>query len=221
MTLEISWETEAESVEDGEAVITASYHLLEFDAVLSEEHEAESEMTDHVVESSEAISDHKRAKPRALRLDVLVTNTPIGVPPPSGFGTRAISARVRKDVGNAKANVIVFSEEFDRVADVASTLDRLRAEAVDLTVATAIRTYERVQLLSVSIPRKEPEDAASFSLRFREVFRAETQTVDAPLPREPRGASRSETSSEPEDEEADSDEEDDSSWLNQAIGLLG
>ena len=219
MSLQISWSTEAQSTNaEGENEVNTTYHLLEFDAVLSEEHGAESDLTDHVVESGAAISDHKRPKPRTLQIDGLVTNTPLGFPPPSGFGTRAISAEVRKSVGSAKANVVVFSEEFDRVVDVAETLDRLRAEAIDLTIETVIRTYEDMQLVSVSAPRKEAIDAVTFSLRFREVFRAETQTVEAPLPREPRAAPRTETSAEGEDEEADGTE---SSWLTDIIGGIG
>lgn len=222
MTLQISWSTETEATSaDGENEVTTAFHLLEFDAVVSEEHTAESELTDHVVESGEAISDHKRPKPRAINLEAHVTNTPLDFPPSSGFQARAISAQVRKGVGDAKANVVVFSEEFDRITDVESTLDRLRKEAIDLTVETRVRTYENVQLVSYSIPRRDPIDGIDIQIKLREVFRAETQTVDAPLPREPRGARRTETSAEPEQETDAETNTTEDSLLTSLIGAIG
>ncbi len=215
MTLQISWSTDSEATNaDGENEVTSAFHLLEFDAVTREEHSAKSSLTDHVVESTEAISDHKRPEPQEIRIEAVVSNTPVSFPPSSGFNGRAISAEVRQEVGNARANVAVFSDEFDRIQDVEATLDRLRREAIDVTVQTRVRTYENVQLVSVSIPRTDPMDAIEINLTLREVFRAETATVDAPLPREPRGSARSETSAEAEETET---EEDDQSVLTQLI----
>lgn len=220
MTTQISWSTDSISGDDasGENVLTTAFHLLAFDAVMSEEHDEESELTDHVVETREAISDHKRPKPQTYRMAATITNTPLDAPPPSGFGSVTPSASVRKNVGSAKANVVVFSEDFDRVGDVLDTLNRLRREAIDLSVETSTRTYENMQLIQVRRSREggtEATDAASVDLVFREVFRGETITVDAPVPREPRGAPRSETATEPEDEDTT-----DQSWLLEGIGML-
>lgn len=225
MTLQITWATETETTNDaGDTEVGTAFHILEFDAVTSEEHSAESELTSHVVETTEAISDHKRPKPRRINIEATVTNTPLGFPPSSGFNGRAVSAEVRKQVGDAKANVVVFSEEFDRITDVEQTLDRLRREAIDLTVATRVRTYENVQLVSVSIPRKDPVDAIDIRLELREVFRAETQTVDAPQPREPRGQGRRASASEPREETVAEDADEDTadqSLLTRLIGSIG
>lgn len=220
MTVQISWSTDSISSDDasGENVLTTAFHLLAFDAVMAEDHEEESELTDHVIETREAISDHKRPKPQTLRMEAIITNTPLAAPPPSGFGSVTPSAEVRKSVGSAKANVVVFSEEFDRVGDAIETLNRLRREAIDLTVETSTRTYENMQLIQVRRARaggEDATDAASVDLVFREVFRGETITVDAPVPREPRGAPRSETATEPEAEDTT-----DQSWLLEAVGML-
>ena len=217
MTLQISWATETTANESGENIVSSAFHLLAFDAVLREEHEAESDITDHVVETTEAISDHKRPKPQTLRIEGAVTNTPLGVPPPSGFGTETVTAEVRKNVGDAKASVVVFSQAFDRIADVESSLDRLRREAIDLTVETTHKTYENVQLVSVKFTRtgEDASDQVVFVLTLREVFRGSTVTVDAPAPREPRGSARSETATEAEDEDVS-----EGSYLSQLIGLI-
>lgn len=219
MTLAISWATEDEQTdEDGSLVLTQTFHTLEFDAVMREEHSAESDLTEHVVESGAAISDHKRPKPRNISIEAIVSNTPLSFPPQSGFATGTITSEVRPDTGPAQATVRSFSGEFDRIQDVEQTLDRLRREAIDLTVETRVRTYENVQLLSVNIPRTDPEDAITVALSLREAFRASTLTVEAPLPREPRGGAATETAAEPEEEEVDDTP---TSWLGEITGAFG
>lgn len=171
MTLRISWSTEG------------TEHILEFDAVVQENHTSESEVTQHTVESGEAISDHKRANPRAIELECFVTNTPLQAPPPSGPQTQNITSSTRD-------GVLVFSQEFDRVSDVWAVLLGLQREAVDLTVTTTWQAYENVQLIRLSVPRSTPEDAVSFNLSLQEVFRASSELVDDPTPIEPRGRRR-------------------------------
>lgn len=217
MTLSISWSTDSETTDGGETTISSAFHVLEFDAALSIDHEAESEITDHVVENRAAISDHKRPKPRTVEIEGVITNTPLSAPPLSGFATRSVTATIEKGTGPAKAAVLAFEESFDRIRDVEATLERLRSEAIDLTVETSVRTYDNVQLISYRIPQNGAEEAVEIKLTLREVFRAETATADAPAPREPRGAARTETAAEPEAEETD---DGDDSLLTQVIELI-
>lgn len=160
----------------------AVFHRLEFDAVTRERHVAEAELTEHVVETGESLVDHKRARPREYDLEAVVTNTPIGAPPASGFANVLVTAQASLETGLTE-----FSEEFDRLADVADTLERLRAEPIDLSVETRLRTYENFQVVRVEIVRDDPVDAMELSLTIREVFRGSATLVDAPAPREPRG----------------------------------
>lgn len=205
MSLVISWATEDEQTgSDGEITLVQAFHILEFDATTRVEHSAESEITAHVVESGSAISDHKRAKPIDVMIEAVVTNTPLSNPPNSGFAQTQVTSEVSPDTGEARATVRTFTVEFDRIQDVGETLERLRVEPIDLTVEDRFRTYDNVQLVSYNVPRDEPIDAVTISLRLREVFRATTETVDAPLPREPRGRRETETASEGEEEEVDS-----------------
>ena len=208
MSLTISWATEDEQVAaDGSLTLSSSFHILEFDVVTAVEHTAESELTEHVVESSEAISDHKRPKPRMISIRAHVTNTPLSNPPNSGFAQTSVTSRVTPDTGDSKATVRSFSSEFDRIQDVETSLDRLRSEAIDLTVETRTKTYENVQLVTYTGTRStETGDGIDLALQLREVFRASTQTVEAPLPREPRAAPATETAAEGEEEDVDTDE---------------
>lgn len=201
--LRISWSTAEEGVvfsedsEEGMREVTFTENVLEFDAVTSETHEGISEITEHAVETGAPISDHKRTKPRRLTIEALVTNTPLGAPPPSGFDSGTpVTAEVRaEEIGEStegqrpRANVVVFSAAFDRMVDVFDTLDALRSGDTFVTITTRVRTYENMQIVAVTSPR-EPEDGDSirFTVECVEVRIAETRTVDAPVPREPRGA---------------------------------
>lgn len=199
--LRISWSTAEEGVvfsEDGsaESEIVFTENTLEFDCVTSETHDGTSTVTEHAIESNAPISDHKYHNPRRLTIEALVTNTPLGAPPSSGYGDGVqITGEVREagedEPGAAqrpRASVVVFSADFDRMADVADTLDRLRIEATPVTITTRVRTYEDVQIASVLMPR-EPDDGDTLRLTIEcvEVRIAQSRTVDSPAPREPRG----------------------------------
>jgi len=183
---------------------------LEFDAVTREEHAGEADLPEHVVESGASLNDHKRAKNRTIDITGIVSNTPLDFPPRSGFASQSIST-------STVGGVITFSEDFNRVQDVAETIERLRVEPIDLTVETAIATYDNVQLAGYSIPRADPEDAAEFSLKFVQIRRAETQTVEAPLPREPRAAHRTTTTTETREETEADPATNNESWLHELM----
>lgn len=207
--LSISWTTAEEGVffpedpegengvsEEGIAELVFTENVLQFDCVTSETHEGISELTEHAVETGAPISDHKREKPRRLTIEALVTNTPLAAPPPSGYddGTR-VTAEVQAEGEDAagegqqaRAQVVVFSAPFDRMGDVFETLDRLRRDAVFVTITTRVRTYESVQIVSVTAPREaEDGDSLRFGIECQEVRIAETRSIDTPAPREPRG----------------------------------
>lgn len=188
MTLKISWNTQNMTLgASGDLESTSYEHTLEFDVVTSETHEGSSVLTERAVESGAPITDHKRANPRRVTIEAIVSNTPLGAPPASGYAQTTIQTSISKEDG--RANVVVFSAEFDRIADVMATLDRLRLEATFVTLTTSRRSYDAVQIVSVSEPRS-PEDGDSqrFMIEIQEVRIAQTRTVDAPRPREPRGS---------------------------------
>lgn len=51
---------------------------FEIDAVLSEDRTTECEITDHPVEKGVSITDHARVKPKKLKLECIVSDTPVG-----------------------------------------------------------------------------------------------------------------------------------------------
>lgn len=188
MTLQVSWDTEQTQFDQSGISITDSvFHVLEFDCVTAETHESTSVITEHAVESGAPVADHKRANPDRISIEVVVTNTPLDAPPPSGFASSNVGVRTSQN----GARVREFSTEFDRVQDVIDTLDRLRLEAVPITLATRWRTYDNVQVLSVVRPRDATDgDSARFTIDLVSVRTAFAREVDAPIPREPRGVPR-------------------------------
>lgn len=211
MTLSIEWTTETGTSDGSTNETSTTFHRLVFDAVTREDHSADAEVTSHAVESTSSISDHKRPSARTLNLEAFVTNTPLDAPPESGFAQSSVTSSIRD-------SVVTFSEEFDRVSDVWDTLERLRAEAIDLTVTTRYRTYVGLQLVSVHVSREDALDAIPVELSFIEIFRANTTRVAlAPRPAEPRGAPPAETTAAPEESDED---EDDRSWLQQGVDDL-
>lgn len=186
--IQISWSTETNLFDGtGVTVLEQTFHLLEFDAVLSETHETRAEVTEHTVEEGSPISDHKRAKPALITIEGLVTNTPLDVPPSSGFAETTVTVSVSKD----GAQVRTFSGEFDRVRDVWATLDRLALEDIPVGLSTRSKDYEGLQVLSVTLPRDNADDAGTFTIELGSVRVAVSRTVDTPAPREPRGAADS------------------------------
>jgi hypothetical protein len=185
--LRISWNTQNFTLADSGDLEAASYeHTLEFDVITSETHEGSSVLTEHAVESGAPISDHKRANPRRIAIEAIVSNTPLGAPPRSGYAETTIETSLSKDEG--MPNVLVFSRRFDRIQDVLATLDRLRLEATSVTLTTSRRTYDAVQIVSVTEPRApEDGDTQRFQIEIQEVRVAQSRTVEAPRPREPRG----------------------------------
>ena len=189
--LSISWSTLTTALVDGDLVGAPIEHTLQFDAVSSEVHEGSSVLSEHAVGEGSPITSHKRANPKRLTIEAVVTNTPLGLPPPSGYGAGSpITQRLAGSNDNAIGGaVLVYSATFDRMGDVEATLDRLRLEATNVTISTRIRTYENMQIVAVSIPRK-PDDGDSLTLTIecQQVRIARSRTVASPIPREPRGA---------------------------------
>ena len=190
MTLSISWNSDEENAA-GETITTTSVeHVLAFDAVTSETHETGSTLTEHAVESGAPISDHKRPNQRKVMIEAIVTNTPIGTPPLSGFGPSPVDFSERKSE-TAGATVRVFSARFDRMSDALDTLDMLATQAITVTISTRVKTYEACQIVNVSAPRSsEDGDSLRFTIEARQVRIAEALRVDVPRPREPRGQDR-------------------------------
>lgn len=141
---------------------------FELDAALSIVHDYESEVTEHPVESGAAVTDHIRNKPATLKLECVVSNTPI-----------AQAADVEKAGGFRKG-------EPGRAEEIFATLMKLRDAQQPITVATRLKTYSNMAIASISIPQdSKTGDALRFSLTLKEIRIIESQYVT--FAKEPRG----------------------------------
>ncbi len=191
----ISWSTESRELEGEDLTLLSTDHELRFDVVTRVVHDGTSVLTERAVEDGAPISDHKRANPKRITIEAVVSNTPLDVPPPSGYGDSSTISITKSEEDGASVNV--FSADFDRIEEVSSTLERLRLEATSVAISTRSRTYDAMQLIPVSEPTEvEDGDSAKFTLEFQQIRIARTRSVDAPAPREPRGQLPQETGSQ-------------------------
>ncbi len=189
MSLQISYTTSSviPSGVGDDLATSLAFIFLEFDCVLSETHEITSTVTEHPVEQGADLSDHKRPGQRRVRLEGMVTNTPISESVPLSGPNSLPSAGVvgPSDKG---ANVLQFPAEFDRVRDMFNALAELVETAQDVTLTTGVQEYDNAQLIALSAPRTARDGSSiTFTLDIVVVRVAETQRVGAPLPRQPRG----------------------------------
>lgn len=186
MPFSIQWETESESLDEttGDLVVARATKILEFDCVTRETHDGTAFLTEQAIERGAPIADHKRPEPRRLSIEAWVTNTPLEAPPATGG--RGVTPQTSIADG-----VLSFDRTFDRVADAHAALRELIESPALVSVTTDVAVYDQMAVVSVAAPREAANgEAAVFTVDFVEVRIAETATVDAPAPREPRGQRR-------------------------------
>jgi hypothetical protein len=180
--------------------------VITFDAVLSEEHERDAEVTDHSVETGVAVTDHVRPLPNDLHLEVVVTNQPLssqdaqllpltldlGQPTgsPGFLGTGINISTTSPPPSQVTAYVLQFDGEHDYVAAALSTLTGLRDSGTILSVVTPRAFYANMVLKRIVMRRDRTlgSGGATFSLELRELRIVTAQIVDAPTPSIPRAA---------------------------------
>lgn len=187
--LQISWSTETTTLDPDSRDLVGSQtqHVLIFDVETRISHKGTSELTSDAVESGEPISSHKRAIPETISIEAVVSQTPVGNPPPSGY--QSGSPPVANPTAVDGATVMVYTATFDRVTDVCNTLRRLRLEATPVTITTRVRTYTEMQIVTVDETEDvETGDAVLITVDAQKVRVAVTRETDLPQPREPRGS---------------------------------
>jgi hypothetical protein len=186
-----------------------SLGTMTFDAILSEEHDRSTVVTDHPVEQGTNIVDNVRPLPDKLTLEVFVSNSPIASPdaaqlpvtlelpmPSQGSflagGTGAIISNLLgggvpgPTIG---ANVQQFIGETDYVSQAYATLTQLQSTATLLAAVTPRAAYSNMVLESVRMHRNPGTGtSATFTLEMREVIIIYSGIVAAPLPSIPRAA---------------------------------
>ncbi len=129
------------------------------DCVVSESHEAESDVTAFPVERGADVNDNVRRKSRKLTIEGIVSDTPIG------------EIAVERD--NAQGAGVLSS------AAALNVLDDFWSNGTPVVVETAIRTYPSMVLSTFSVPRdKDTGRALRFSGSFTELrIRENRRTV--------------------------------------------
>lgn len=130
------------------------------DCTLIEEHSSEVELTDHPVERGADITDHKRSKPRALKLTGIISNTPVEL------GSLALGPRGRAE-------------------DAWAALKEIQAGDELIDVFTTLESYSNMQIVSLHVPRDAKRgNVLEVTIDLREVIQVDSETVAV----EPDGA---------------------------------
>ncbi len=162
---------------------------LELDAAITEQHSADAEVTQFPVEAGPSVSDHVRVLPERLRIEGVVSNTPL----PSAPGVGAARYRdYAREVGEAQRGGQFGSVEnpFSQRAETAYfRLKAIHGAGVPITVSTALQDYPDMILKSLDVPRAgDLGDAVHFSAEFWKVVQVQTETVA--LERSPKPGKR-------------------------------
>ncbi len=122
---------------------------FEIDAVLTEEHEFDTEVTKYPVEVGSDIADNVRVKPRVVTLtDGIVSDTPIGA-----LATRRAQSTSRPS------------------EDARSLLEQIRQAREPVVITTDLQTYKNMVMESLTISRMAKDGGAlKFKAKFVEVI---------------------------------------------------
>lgn len=143
------------------------------DVSLSEMHTSANEVTDHPVETGVNIVDHVRAKPFVLRLEGMVSNTPL----PSATATST-----PRELRTKSGKVIQVASRSSASPKAAGTayreLLRLRDDATLVTVVTGLARYDNMVVESLEVPRDaKTGQALRFSMSLKQIRQAVLQTA--------------------------------------------
>ena len=205
---------------------------LYFDLAFSYGAEHSSEVTTHPVESGANIADHVRVKPMQIKLEVLVTNSPIAdLPDGSRQGKFASTSltyptALAASYGPKTINSYQFSgPNSDYVNDTYTKLWFLHDAHQLLTVTTPIKSYQNLVITAVKFTRDEANsgDAGRFSIEMEEIVIVTSDIVDsAVIPQ----AKKTETLGQTETEDTDTPQDQESvghalaDYQNNSIGQL-
>jgi hypothetical protein len=125
------------------------------DAVLSETHQGDADVTEHPVEKGGAVADHVRAKALTFTVEGIITNVP-------------------KDDDDQFDG----SGDMERTNEAYARLEKMRANGEVVTVITGVAKYDGMVLTTLSYPRdSKTGDLFKFSATFKQIRIAESKFV--------------------------------------------
>src|SRR5690242_20675376 len=134
------------------------------DCSISENHTYESQVTEYPVESGSNISDNIRPMPITVEMECLVSNSPIGIirdfrDTTSGSGTGGGGDDA------TKPSVAIYEK-----------LQTIRNNRQPVTIRTSLRTFERMVLKNLTIPRSgKSGDDLKFTATFQQIDTVENK----------------------------------------------
>jgi hypothetical protein len=155
----------------------AKIGTLTLDASISESHESTNDVTTHPIESGALITDHVIKKPQTIRIEGIVSNTPIG------FGLKQLTAFAGK--------TLPFPREAGPAQEAYETLMRLRESKTPITVVTALQEYDDMVIESLTFPRDAGSgDALRFTANLVQVQVVDIKTETLSVTGKKKGGQR-------------------------------
>jgi hypothetical protein len=167
-------------------------YVIVLDASISEQHAVASDITEHNVETGSAVNDHIRPRQPTVRIQGLITNTPITkqLPAQQGYSANQLTGNFSGTVQPVQGQNPVtgqsfsatqslqFPNGFNRVKDVAEALYAAQAAGVLVFVSTSLATYENMGIESIDIPREAAlGQVLKFGIALKHINYVDTQTV--------------------------------------------
>jgi len=121
------------------------------DVYLSETYSLASEVTRYPIEDGSTISDNISASPKGLKVEGFISDAPLGT------GLEAL--RQRETGGTLAPSEFCYTQ-----------LEKIHSDQLPVTVATSLRTYASMAMVSCDVSRdKDTGRALSFSASFEEI----------------------------------------------------
>lgn len=151
---------------------------LTIDVTLSEVHTMNSDITEHPMEEGADVTDHVRPKPVELRMEGLITETPID------DSLLAAAIRAAPVLGIAAGAVTAVSSLLKGTSLSKTAFDKLRGfrdNVTLLSIFTPYRSYSKMVLETLVINR-DHDEALKFTATFRELTFVSSGITSITLP---------------------------------------
>ena len=156
--------------------------VIQIDVTVSEVHSLQAEVTQHPVEVGADIADHYRPKPAELRIQGIVTDTPLD----NSLGlavARALEGPIGTAIGVTQG---IAATALGRASILRSTFNALQSlhdNAVPCQIFTPYKIYRDMLMTDLQVTRdKAGGEALYFTAAFREVFFVSSSTTSINVP---------------------------------------
>lgn len=161
--------------------VRAGIGVIELDATISAVHVRNVTATAHPVERGAKITDHLRPEPDEVTIEGIVSNTPIG---------RVAQTRAVSFAGTTFASATTGGSNFGTpgyAEEAFAKLEQIASQGALVTLATELKTYTDMALVSLNVPRdKTTGDALRFTATFRKIILVENKVTLIKIAADPR-----------------------------------